>query len=588
MANGFGGSSSGSGGGSPTQLYYSVTYAQAQSAVSGGSVVRGATYFISDRNVELTGVAVDSFSLDGRFLRSGEWNYCEFDFDNDHVQLEKDDRGNSVGCSALAITYGLVSQDPRGIFRWGDDLCLNNTVWNAEFDCDSSAGQVYGNVVTDGSLVELTGDGNFFNNNIDGTSEITATTFDGDFYLNTLKQGSVVDLSGSVVTVEQCLFTGGSDCDFTLHTGTLTNIICHNGVIDAADTCVLDSVQVNTAVLDASDTCDLSRAIFDGGGTATVSGSTVAQNIHVGSSSSFTATGGSASNASIVEGSTVTLAGTASMVSAKINFSTLDASGASIADIVQMYMGSTLTISGTVDATGVYMTTGATCTATDQVFMEGLIMRNVGQITLAGDVSISPGEIENQSIVDLSGSGNYGNCFWKGVTVNGVGTGFLNECHLEYVNIEVVTGGGSRLGYLQYNYRNTAPVFRLDSVQNNIYCNNNHSDKTETFTVATNAIDFDAADINHFTGNVVIDSTDTIDTISNMQVTISLVNYDIAPKRFRITPTTGNVVTIAAATATNIVLPNGVATITLTGNNGDWVELEHDGTNAYVIEINNF
>lgn len=570
-----------------TTIYYAVTYADAQALIAGGTVERGATYFITDRNVIIAGIATDAFSFEGFYLRGTEWNAIEYDFDNDHIQKETDKRGNSVGCTALYLTYGIIGTDPRSVFRWGDDLCLNNTVWNAVFNCVASTGQVFGNKVLEGdavNVVTLTGNGGFQNNTISGTSGVDATGFTGTFSLNTIESGSTIDINGSSASISSNAFSQGSTIDFSAHTGTILNISCTAGEVTGSDTCTLTNLNVDSGTVVASNTANLTRMTAEGS-TVTASGNANLSDGFCAGASIITATGGTASRCKIIGGSTFGLAGTASATSILVQAgSDADISGAAQANNAQLTQGNSLTISGTVDAIAVYMSTGAQIVATDNVIIEGLIARNVGVLNFSGNVICSPGEIENQSTVTLSGDGNYGNCFWKGGTFVGTGNVQANNCSFtECENVVFDDCGDIRNSQVYLERGAGTATLRFESGQTSQYINKDSSNKTETFTVVANVIDFDGSDVNHYTGIVLIDSTDTIDTISNLSNTTGA-----APKRFTIKPTATNTVTLAAATATNIILPNGVATITLNGTNNDSVVLEHDGTNCYVVQTNNY
>lgn len=543
---GFIGNTGGSGGGTPTTIYFSVTYAEAQALVSGSSVVPGATYLISDKNVEVTGIATDAFSLEGSYLRGAEWNFCEYDFTNDHVQLEVDIRGNRIGASYLYILYGFIPADPRSVFRWGDGFCINNTVHNAYFSCSGTTGDILGNTITEASSVTITGNPTLANNYIKSGSSIAGTGFTGALSGNTISEGTTLNVAGSSATIANCQMINGSVVDFTGHTGTIVQ------------------VHYSAATSTCSDTCNINNSIVEDS-TVIVSGSVDASNTVCKNSSSITASGnGSIKGAQTYNSSDIIVRASAGCQNAILNG------------------GNTLDITGTVDATAVTMYTGATCTATGSVFIEGLVMRNVSVCSFSGSVNCGAGQIGNQSTVNISGSGNYSNCYWEGVNITGSGLVDATNSELNFTQTVLTNGAVINNSYINLAAL-SSEILAYNNSQPNQYVTTEGSTKTETFTVALNAIDFDAANINHYTGNVVIDSTSTIDTISNITS-----GTGAPPKRFRITPTTGNTVTFDSTTATNILFPSGVVTVTANGTNGDWVELETDGTNCYIVEINNF
>jgi len=431
-------------------LVDNVTYAQAANRIALSSLVPGVKYFITDKNVMLVSIETNKFALEGHYKRGSKWNKIEYDFTNDHVQLEIDDKGNRIGCTFDYITYTILPGDPRAVFKWNNDLCLNNTVINGYFDCiNSDSGcQIYGNTVKEGSIFTFDDDaeGNIINTSVENASEVTATGFDGEFN-NCTFIGTTADFTDATCVLNYNTYDS-CDLDYTISTSTFTNIDAKASLINTADTATMTNVNANSSNINISGTSSLN-------------------------------------NSNVDQASDVTLEEASTFTNCLIKATLINSSG--------------------------------TSNASNTIFYGGTVTYD-----------------------------NSGNC--SGSTIQ-------------------IPRGASE------------PELLFNSSNPNVYINVAQSNKIETFTVNSNTIDFDASDENHFAGIVFINSNSTIDTISNL---------DNTSKRFEIRPGVGFTVSLAAATATNIVLPSGVATITLTGNNGDWVELEHDGANAYVIEINNF
>lgn len=244
-----------------------------------GQLVKGATYFINDRNIWVQALDGDKLSLHGEHLMitpryediggaiGGMWNseasyttgtrviwdgkvwrrlatgtgnlrptispleweleqhspeaetfyykeevyFCEYDFDNDWIQLIHDvRRGNMVRVSRLfhvnrPEVFLVLDGAPTGIlerFQWGNDSVYSNIVDESLFDCLNNRGQIFGNHVTGHSSVYAnTNVGQVAHNTVESGSSIFAENNWGTVTGNTVTSYSILTADNSAGTI---------------------------------------------------------------------------------------------------------------------------------------------------------------------------------------------------------------------------------------------------------------------------------------------------------------------------------------------------------------------------------------------------
>lgn len=161
---------------------YRYTYAQASDSAAAGALVPLAWYNITDDSVYIQAITDSTFGLNGYFADSVIWEIdaIEFDFANEHIQQRCDKRGNCVGAAFGLIFNGLISTDPIGVFKWGDDFIVGNTVKDAVFDLTNIVGSgdafVIDNYIVEQSEVVVGNNGSlqWQKNTVKGTSTWTS------------------------------------------------------------------------------------------------------------------------------------------------------------------------------------------------------------------------------------------------------------------------------------------------------------------------------------------------------------------------------------------------------------------------------
>lgn len=107
---------------------------------------------------------------------------------------------------------------------------------------------------------------------------------------------------------------------------------------------------------------------------------------------------------------------------------------------------------------------------------------------------------------------------------------------------------------------------------------NEVSNYDRPFSVSSNTIDFLESG-NMFAGILDINITTTIDTVSNL---------NLAPKYFKLKASGLVNVTIDSSSATNIILPLSYTSISISGNEKDYILFENIGSSVLVKEFNNY
>jgi hypothetical protein len=177
-------------------LFVELTYAEAETLATGADVVPGTQYFITDRNILLTGISPTNFSdhgyrvmsivknsyytaggthlgvwhiglapavgntviwggkvwvnisgsvgtrVDVETLSGADWEvtlesaYYEdkafeinYDFANDWVAIQKDNRGNCLGVSYYTATFTGMAYNPCSVSDWGNNTVIDNQCW---------------------------------------------------------------------------------------------------------------------------------------------------------------------------------------------------------------------------------------------------------------------------------------------------------------------------------------------------------------------------------------------------------------------------------------------------------------------------
>lgn len=109
-----------------------ITYADAAKLQQKGSIQPGVWYYLADEKLYLTSLNGTSFNPDGYYQRTASaLNQVQYDFENRHIYLERDQYGNEVGANFDFIQFELVSVDPRSVFKWNDRYVQDNKVINA-------------------------------------------------------------------------------------------------------------------------------------------------------------------------------------------------------------------------------------------------------------------------------------------------------------------------------------------------------------------------------------------------------------------------------------------------------------------------
>ena len=552
-------------------IFYSITYAEAEDSVSQATLVKGAYYSITDKNVIIQAVTDTSFSLYGTYIRSGtEFSSCLYDFTNDFVLEETANNSGTVGADKLALDYGLVDTDPRTVYRWSDASVLSNYVKNATFDIGGSSGQVFFNTITNGAVVTISGDGNFANNDISG--EVTATLLTGDFGVNTVDGTSTVDISGMSGEVSVGHFLMISDADFTGYTGTSYGITSKGGNITAAGNTNLTHSTVHAGLLDISGTADFSGGTVLSNGSAYLSGNIDASDSQIGGT--VIGTGGSIAKAKLF-GDTVIISGNADATGLNMTvFSDAFISDNANASDVGMYGGNRLTISGNVDARSVSMYTGAKVVATDDAFIEGTVFRNVSDCLFEDSVILSPGHIENQSTLRLSGTGNYGNAHWHRVEVYGADSVMAVNSHFYNVKLSLDSAADVRNSY--FSLAGTGnPVLYYNNEQPNQYVTTQRSTKTERLIMTADTVDFMLDSLFHWVGN--FNWQDGVVTINAFK------NLVAAPVHFRVYASSASdtIKLNELSASADIILPFGVSEVI--ASSGQYIDFEHKNGKVYVV-----
>lgn len=169
----------------------SISYDKAASLVKGGKLNPFRWYFIEDKNLYLCAITPNQFMLQGYYADTAinEVDYVEYDFNNAHIQLRCDKRGNRVGANYKMLDYKIISVDPITVFKWGDDFIQDNVVRNAVFDIKRIKGDKYGilsNTITDHAEVTLSNAGifSFAKNTCSKGATLSALGFSGDIFDN--------------------------------------------------------------------------------------------------------------------------------------------------------------------------------------------------------------------------------------------------------------------------------------------------------------------------------------------------------------------------------------------------------------------
>lgn len=594
--------------GGSTILFYSLTYAQAEDSIALGSLIKGAYYAITDKNVILVADNDTVFSLYGTYIRSGtEFNACLYDFSEDLVIYEETKNNDKVGASSLALTYGIVDTDPRTVYKFSDPLVIGNYVVDGTFNNSTSTGQIYFNDVIKGGIVSLTGDGNFVKSSILGV--VTATGFTGDVTAINVGPSVELDISGSSGTFINSIFDQTTTADFTGFTGTASNLNVLASDLTVSNAASLTGLCIANSTATISGTPSLNRAKINSGSTIVISGNPSLNDITV-SGTKIVASGGTAVR-SIILGDSLVIGGTANFSNSYLGQDAdailLDSSNAPYTTIAptgrldlsggvqagRSYIGPDCILTGSdeaiafavnlkageliakdkSDVTGIYLYTGANVLAEDSAFLEGLIVRNVSDVQVSGGAIVSPGEIENQSLVRITGNGNYGNAKYHGITLFGSDTVDLQDVRLEYANVRVDSAANISQSYVYLNGRG-GPVLYYKNDQRNQYVTTERSTKEETVYIQTDTLNFRHDSLYHWAGHLHVTVDDTINTITGLEA---------APKYFRLYANTGTKLVLEKSTATNIKFPKSFSKIVAEGNLNEFIELWHDGVNVHVM-----
>lgn len=557
--------------GGSTILFYSLTYAQAEDSIALESLIKGAYYAITDKNVILVADNDTVFSLYGTYVRSGtEFNACLYDFSEDLVIYEETKNNDKVGASSLALTYGLVDTDPRTVYKFSDAMVLGNYVVDGTFNNSTSTGQVFFNDVTKGGIVTLSGDGNLTKSSILGG--LNATSFTGDVVLMQVGGTAEVDISGSSGTFTECVFDKTTVADFTGFTGTATNLSSISSNLTVSGNPSLTGMCINYSIGTISGTASLNRAKIRGGSTVTISNGADFENSDI-KACKVIATGGSA-KLSWLHGDTVSISDNVIADGLYLApFSDYFATGNAESVNTHLFGGNRLTLSDSANATSVSMYTGAQAVVKDNAFIEGLILRNVSDCVFEDDVICSPGEIENQSTVRLSGTGNYGNALWKRVYVIGEDSVIAVNCHFYDVSIRLDSAADIRDSYIAMGGTGK-PIIYYNRPQPNQYVTTERSTKDETVYIQTDTLDFRHDSLYHWAGHLHVTVDDTINTITGLEA---------APKYFRLYPQAGTQLVLDKSTETNITFPKSYTKVVADGSFSEFIELWHDGVNVHVM-----
>lgn len=554
-----------------------LTYDQAVDSSQARALIPNGYYFISDSMFYLQAYSDTLFKLEGYYERfSGVLHKIELDFENRHVQKEMDNYGNSVGSTYNFISFGLVPYDPRSVFRWGDPTCTGNIVWNAVFDCAASTGLVYDNLAIERSENTLSGDGTWNDNVMKGASALNASSFTGSSSLVIFGGGIDIDMTGMSGDIQLSIFGNSGTIDFTGFTGSVSGISCLSSSLTASGTPSFNNLTIVGSTLDISGTATANRACFAGGSENILSGGN-SDDVIASSGVKFIISGGDV-NGSKLYGDTVLVSGNCNAPGLYVGkFSDFFCSDDARATNAQLTQGNRLDISDSVNAVSVYMSTGAYALISGNGFIEGQIFRNVDTIIVSGDVTFSPGEVENQSIVRLDGTGNYGNAFWKGVYFTGTDSANATNCQFLYAQIRLDSAADVSNSYVFLDNQYTHTLYYKNTQQNQ-YVTTQRSTKAENIYFQNDTFSFTHDSLWHWLGRGTSTENVTINTITGLSA---------APRYFRFYVEPGDTIFLDATTATNIILPNNIYKVIASGSNGNWIDLEHDGSNVYVSSSSN-
>jgi len=263
----------GGGGGNISTI--NVTYAEAQALVAAGTVLENRWYNITTDSIYLMGVTDSSFSLNGYYADSVIWEVdaIEFDFENRHIQLRVDSRGNRVGASFLAVIIG-STLDPIPLFWWGNDLVANNTVSDAYmlFDFGNDSIAMVGNTVSNASFLDISQRGardvlfvsvRDFSDVIlhDQTSCKSCTIIESDFTATGNASCLNCDITNSAVTISDSVVLDNSVVRSSIVTATDNVTMSDANIWANSDITVSGDVQANAILLYEGNEVELSDSV---------------------------------------------------------------------------------------------------------------------------------------------------------------------------------------------------------------------------------------------------------------------------------------------------------------------------------------
>jgi hypothetical protein len=192
-----------------------ITYTKAAALVNSSKLTPFKWYYLEDKSIYLCAITPNQFMLQGYYIDSSinEVDYIEYDFDNAHIQLRCDKRGNRVGANYKVLNLEIVSIDPISVFKWGDDLVQDNVVRNAVLNITGLHGENYGilsNTITEHAEVTLSNaDSLFFiKNDCSKSATVSIKGFTGNVFDNEFSAEITVVMDSASATVSDNNLSG--------------------------------------------------------------------------------------------------------------------------------------------------------------------------------------------------------------------------------------------------------------------------------------------------------------------------------------------------------------------------------------------